>query len=45
MVGDTPGDAAAVAIGCTAYVVPAAAPGEANGLSAVSALAGRSPLD
>ena len=43
MVGDTPGDAAAVAIGCTAYVVPAAGPGEANGLSAVSALAGRPP--
>ena len=28
MVGDTPADAAAVAIGCTAYVVPAAGPGE-----------------
>ncbi len=39
MVGDTPADAAAVAIGCTAYVVPAAGPGESNGLSAVSALA------
>jgi HAD superfamily hydrolase (TIGR01509 family) len=39
MVGDTPADAAATAIGCAAYVVPAAGPGEANGLGAVRALA------
>jgi HAD superfamily hydrolase (TIGR01549 family) len=45
MVGDTPSDAAAVAIGCTAYVVPAAGPGQANGLSAVSTLVGHSALD
>lgn len=38
MVGDSPADAAAVAIGCAAYVVPAASPGAANGLSAVTAL-------
>jgi HAD superfamily hydrolase (TIGR01509 family) len=38
MVGDTPADAAAVAAGCRAYVVPAAPPGTANGLSAVLAL-------
>lgn len=35
MVGDTPADAAAVKAGCRAYVVPTAAPGTANGLSAV----------
>jgi HAD superfamily hydrolase (TIGR01549 family) len=40
MVGDTPSDAAAVAIGCAAYVVPAAGPGQVNGLAAVCALAG-----
>ena len=45
MVGDTPSDAAAVAIGCAAYVVPAAGPGAANGLSAVCALAGHPTLD
>ena len=38
MVGDTPADAAAVSIGCAAYLVPAAAPGASNGLAAVSAL-------
>jgi HAD superfamily hydrolase (TIGR01509 family) len=38
MVGDTPADAAAVGIGCAAYVVPAAGPGAANGLGAVAAL-------
>jgi HAD superfamily hydrolase (TIGR01509 family) len=35
MVGDTPGDAAAVRAGCRAYVLPTAPPGTANGLSAV----------
>lgn len=40
MVGDTPNDAAAVAIGCAAYVVPAAGPGRSNGLAAVAAIAG-----
>jgi HAD superfamily hydrolase (TIGR01549 family) len=40
MVGDTPADAAAVAIGCAAYLVPAAGPGVANGLAAVRLLAG-----
>lgn len=44
MVGDTPSDAAAVAIGCPVYVVPAAGPGAANGLTAVCALAGGPPL-
>jgi HAD superfamily hydrolase (TIGR01549 family) len=38
MVGDTPADAAAVSIGCAAYVVPAASPGAWNGLGAVCAL-------
>jgi HAD superfamily hydrolase (TIGR01509 family) len=38
MVGDTPADAAAVATGCRAYVVPAAPPGTENGLSAVLTL-------
>ncbi len=35
MVGDTPADAAAVRIGCRAYLLPAAPAGSANGLSAV----------
>jgi HAD superfamily hydrolase (TIGR01509 family) len=35
MVGDTPADAAAVAVGCRAYLLPAAPPGTDNGLSAV----------
>ncbi len=43
MVGDTPADAAATAIGCAAYIVPAAGPGAPNGLSAVAALAGVIP--
>jgi HAD superfamily hydrolase (TIGR01509 family) len=44
MVGDTPADAAAVSIGCAAYLVPAAGPGATNGLGAVSALvSGLSP--
>ena len=38
MVGDTPADAAAVTAGLAAYVVPAAAAGERNGLGAVAAL-------
>jgi HAD superfamily hydrolase (TIGR01509 family) len=38
MVGDTPHDAAAVAVGCTAYLVPAAGPGLVNGLAAVRML-------
>jgi HAD superfamily hydrolase (TIGR01549 family) len=42
MVGDTMADAGAVAVGCPAYLVPAAGPGAANGLVAVCALAGRS---
>jgi HAD superfamily hydrolase (TIGR01509 family) len=42
MVGDTPADAAAVAIGCAAYVVPAADAGQLNGLAAVCALTGTS---
>jgi HAD superfamily hydrolase (TIGR01509 family) len=40
MVGDTPKDAGAVAVGCCAYVVSAAGPGQANGLWAVAALTG-----
>lgn len=40
MVGDSAADAAAVAVGCSAYLVPAAGPGEANGLGAVCALTG-----
>lgn len=32
MVGDTPADAGAVAAGCRVFVLPAAPPGEANGL-------------
>ncbi len=35
MVGDSPADAAAVAAGCRAYLVPTAPPGAANGVSAV----------
>jgi HAD superfamily hydrolase (TIGR01509 family) len=35
MVGDTPADAAAIAAGCPAYVLPAGAAGGVNGLSAV----------
>lgn len=38
MVGDTPADAAAVAVGCRAYLLPAAPPGTDNGLSAVMSL-------
>lgn len=41
MVGDTPNDAAAVNAGCRAYVIPAAGPGTANGLSAVLHLTGQ----
>jgi HAD superfamily hydrolase (TIGR01509 family) len=40
VVGDTPADAAAVAVGCAAYVVPAAPPGAANNLAAACVLAG-----
>jgi len=40
MVGDSAADAAAVAVGCAAYLVPAAAAGEPNGLGAACALAG-----
>jgi HAD superfamily hydrolase (TIGR01509 family) len=35
MVGDTPADAGAVGVGCTALIVPAGEPGSANGLAAV----------
>jgi len=38
MVGDTPADAGAVALGCRVYVLPAAPPGTDNGLSAVLSL-------
>jgi HAD superfamily hydrolase (TIGR01509 family) len=38
MVGDSPADAAATAVGCAAYIVPASAPGDTNGLGAVAAL-------
>lgn len=41
MVGDTPADAGAVQAGCRAYVVPAAGPGEPNGLTAVLYLTGQ----
>lgn len=41
MVGDTPADAGAVAVGCAAYLVPASGPGASNGLAAVCALATR----
>jgi HAD superfamily hydrolase (TIGR01509 family) len=40
MVGDTPGDAGAVALGCTALVVPAGAPGTVNGLAGALDLLG-----
>jgi HAD superfamily hydrolase (TIGR01509 family) len=40
MVGDTPADAGAVGAGCATLVLPAAAPGRHNGLSATLALAG-----
>lgn len=40
MVGDSPADAGAAAAGCTALVLPAAGPGEPNGLGAVLTLAG-----
>jgi HAD superfamily hydrolase (TIGR01509 family) len=40
MVDNTPADAAAVTIGCAAYVIPAAAPGADNGLGAVATLVG-----
>jgi HAD superfamily hydrolase (TIGR01509 family) len=45
MVGDTPADAAATAIGCPAYLVPAADPGAVNGLAAVLALVGTTATD
>ncbi|HYN97671.1 MAG TPA: HAD-IA family hydrolase, partial [Pilimelia sp.] len=38
MVGDTPADAGAVGAGCVALVLPAAAPGRVNGLTAALAL-------
>jgi HAD superfamily hydrolase (TIGR01509 family) len=41
MVGDTPADAAAVAAGCRAYLVPTAPPGATNGVSAVLQLTRR----
>jgi HAD superfamily hydrolase (TIGR01509 family) len=41
MVGDSPADAAAVNAGCRAYLVPAAGPGEVNGLTAVLHLTGQ----
>lgn len=40
MVGDTPADAGAVGAGCPALVLPAAGPGEVNGLGASLTLAG-----
>jgi HAD superfamily hydrolase (TIGR01509 family) len=40
MVGDTPADAGAVRAGCATLVLPAADPGEINGLAATLALAG-----
>jgi HAD superfamily hydrolase (TIGR01509 family) len=43
VVGDTPADAAAVHVGCTALVVPAGGPGEANGPAAVLDLIGCGP--
>jgi len=39
MVGDTPADAAAVAVGCRTLVLPAAPPGGVNGLDAILTLA------
>jgi FMN phosphatase YigB (HAD superfamily) len=44
MVGDSAADGAAIAVGCTVYLVPAAAPGEPNGLDAVRVLAGCSAI-
>jgi HAD superfamily hydrolase (TIGR01509 family) len=43
MVGDTPADAAAVRAGLSALVLPAAGPGEVNGLAAVLTLARSAP--
>jgi HAD superfamily hydrolase (TIGR01509 family) len=43
MVGDTPADAAAVRAGLSALVLPAAGPGEVNGLAGVLALALSAP--
>lgn len=43
MVGDTPADAAAVAIGCPTYVLPPAPAGIPNGIAAVLRLAGVAP--
>jgi HAD superfamily hydrolase (TIGR01509 family) len=40
MVGDTPADAGAVAAGCRALIVPAAAPGAANGIAGALGLVG-----
>jgi HAD superfamily hydrolase (TIGR01509 family) len=40
MVGDSPADAGAVVAGCATLVLPAAAPGEPNGLTAVLDLVG-----
>ena len=40
MVGDSPADAGAVAAGCAALVLPAAEPGQNNGLGAALALVG-----
>jgi HAD superfamily hydrolase (TIGR01549 family) len=45
MVGDTPADAGAVAIGCASYILPAAGPGEVNGLAPVCAIAGVAPAE
>jgi len=45
MVGDSPADAAATAIGCAAYIVPSAGPGAANGLGAVATLVGGAPAE
>lgn len=45
MVGDSAADAAAINVGCAAYLVPAAGPGEANGLDAVRVLAGVRPVE
>ncbi len=39
MVGDTPADAGAAAVGCVTLIVPAAAPGKANGLHRAYSLA------
>jgi hypothetical protein len=40
MVGDTPADAGAVAIGCRALIVPAAPAGAPSGIAAVLPLLG-----